>query len=85
MSGGSFRLRWPDQMRSVSASAKFWIMAEHNASRYGWQRAPVHAPPPALTFLQPFGITLPSNEPPALPGGFVVLELRLQFTRICRE
>ncbi|MCZ8351542.1 MAG: hypothetical protein O9352_16650 [Rhizobium sp.] len=46
----------------------------------------VHTPSPALTFPQPFGITLPIrlNRPNAR-AVLSFLALRLQFTRICRE
>src|SRR5690242_1324022 len=37
MSGGNFRLRRPDQINSVSESAKFWIILIYNVSRYSAQ------------------------------------------------
>jgi hypothetical protein len=37
MSAGNFRLRRPDQINSASESAKPWIMANYNATRYGLQ------------------------------------------------
>jgi hypothetical protein len=37
MPGGSFRLRRPDQINSVSESAKLWIITNYNATRYGRQ------------------------------------------------
>lgn len=37
MSDGNFRLRWPDQMISVSESAKPLIIADHNVMRYNLQ------------------------------------------------
>jgi hypothetical protein len=45
MSAGNFRLRRPDQINSASESAKPWIMADYNASRYSLQS------PGALAFV----------------------------------
>jgi hypothetical protein len=37
MSVGNRRLRRPDQINSVSGSAKFWIINDYNEARYGLQ------------------------------------------------